>query len=81
MLCIQGQGQISIKMWQSGLDDIHGELTGLLREVEKGFNIGFSLFPELEKHLSREMQRVWGDQAGTSTRWAGKLYADTMWRA
>jgi hypothetical protein len=56
-----------VKLWESSTDDIHDGFADLLKELEKGFSMGFRLFPELERHMAREMQRIRETDPSSST--------------
>jgi len=57
---LQGQSYSRMEVWEGGMDDMHDGLSSAFRELQRGFSFGFGLLPELERHMAREMQRLYG---------------------
>lgn len=48
------------------MDDMRDGFSSAFKELQRGFSFGFGLLPELERHMAREMQRLYEAES----RWA-----------
>ncbi|EIE21620.1 AAA-domain-containing protein [Coccomyxa subellipsoidea C-169] len=52
------QGYNTVDVWGSEMNEVREGVAGLFRELERSFSFGIGMLPGIERHMAREMQRI-----------------------
>ncbi len=55
---VQEQGYNRVDVWESEMNEVREGVAGLFRELERSFSFGIGMLPGIERHMAREMQRI-----------------------